>query len=146
MFPVVLVAPQGIGVPRSHQRVVMDVVFDRDTNFTNRIGFKVHYTFYSPDTIFHDSSWLDWVASSRGHAVILDCSCGRGIDAGDVELMVTALQPGKDTQLVRMGGRAEAKTWGNIEVTSKDEGSEESVTSSAAKALGISCLSESPIQ
>ncbi len=81
VFPVVLVAP-------SQQRVVMEVVFDRDTNFTNRIGFKVSYSFYEPVEQHYDSSWLDWVASSRGHAVILDCFCSRSNAGRPLNLVV----------------------------------------------------------
>jgi len=145
----------------SHQRVLMEVRFERDKNFTNRIQYKVTYSSSDPVNIYYSSSWLEWVASSTGNTLILDCSCDRAprtsLDHGDhVGLTVSGVR-GWDTEptprltpslreLLIMGGRGQVKAWFYIEVTSKDEGGEDTVTSSAAKALEISCLSESAIQ
>jgi hypothetical protein len=147
VFPVVLVAPNTSSAPPSHQSVVMEVAFERDTNFTNPIGFYVGY-YYSPRS-YNQSSWLGWVASSRGHAVILDCFCSRIEEAGhdpSVELFVLGTTRTPTDINLRVASSAQAKAALDIAVISKAQGAEEIVTSTAAKALEISCLRDSPIQ
>ena len=150
VFPVVLVAPNTSSAPPSVQRVVIEVAFERDPNFTNRIGFSVDCGHYEPrfsSYVHSRSSWLGWVASNRGHAEFLFCACSRIEEVGrdpSVELYVQDLN---NQQLsLTATGTAQAKIVLDIEVISKDQGRDEYVTSSAAKPLEISCLKDSPIQ
>ena len=150
VFPVVLFAPTS-SKTTSRQDVVIEVVFDRNKDFTDPIAFKVNYYYYHPQLNSHvvSNSSLFFGASSHRHAVILNCLCTRIEEPGRdpfVELLVLGTSKTPVDISLTVTGSAKAKTALDIEVVSKHEGAEEYVTAFAAKALEISCLRDSPIQ
>jgi len=51
----------------------------------------VTYSSNDPTNMYYSSSWFDWVASSTGRAVMLDCFCDR-LSGDDVVLTVVGVR------------------------------------------------------